>query len=329
MKQKIVVFWFRRDLRLTDNAGLFHALKSGLPVLPLFIFDTQILEKLSVKNDPRVSFIYDELLKISAELGKYRSSLKVIHDTPLNAFLKLMKEFEITEVFANRDYEPYGIQRDTEIEVFLKKEGIKFHLFKDHVIFEHNEVVKDDGTPYTIFTPYSKKWKQKLANNEIPEFPSQKYLKGLLKTVPISIPSIQKIGFEKSPMKIPKLNISDELLKKYSKKRDLPALDATSKLGIYLRFGKISIREVTRKAMEVSEVFLNELIWRNFFIDILWHFPYVVNKPFKSKYDFIQWRNNEKEFELWCNGETGYPLVDAGMRELNQTGFMHNRVRMV
>ena len=329
MKQKVIVFWFRRDLRLKDNAGLYNALKSGLPVLPLFIFDTHILERIETKNDARVSFIHAQLVTINNELKKLGSSLKVMHDTPLNAFQKLADEFEIPAVFTNKDYEPYAIQRDIEIEVFLKKKGIDFHLFKDHVIFEHNEVVKDDGTPYTIFTPYSKKWKQRLQKNEIREFPSQKYLKEMLKAEPFSMPAIQKLGFIKSEMPLPELNISDELLSKYEEKRDVPALDATSKLGVYLRFGTISIREVTRKAMEVSEVFLNELIWRNFFMDILWHFPHVVKKTFKPKYDFIQWRNNEKEFEFWCKGETGYPMVDAGMRELNQTGFMHNRVRMV
>ena len=329
MKQKIVVFWFRRDLRLTDNAGLFHALKSGLPVLPVFIFDTDILEKLSSKSDARVTFIHAELRKINAETEKQGSSLKVLHDKPLDAFRKLTNEFEIAAVYTNNDYEPYAIQRDKEVEAFLKLNGIEFHSFKDHVVFEHNEVVKDDGTPYTVFTPYSRKWKQRLGDSEIPEFPSQKHLYNLLKTEPFHFPEINEIGFERSQIQIPEMNISEQLINEYAEKRDLPALDATSKLGIYLRFGTISIREVTRIARNLSEVFLNELIWRNFFSNILWHFPQVENKAFKPKYDFIQWRNNEKEFDLWCRGETGYPLVDAGMRELNETGFMHNRVRMV
>jgi deoxyribodipyrimidine photo-lyase len=329
MKQKIAVFWFRRDLRLNDNAGLFHALQSGLPVLPVFIFDTDILEKLSSKNDARVTFIYNQLQKVNSEIEKHGSSLKVIHDKPLEAFRKLIGEFEIEAVYTNNDYEPYAIQRDKEIYTFLKSIGIKFHSFKDHVIFELNEVLKDDGTPYTVFTPYSRKWKQVLENNEIQEFPSQKYLNGLLKTKPFHFPEIGEIGFEKSQIQIPEMNISEQLVRDYAEKRDLPALDATSKLGVYLRFGIISIREVTQIARNFSEVFLNELIWRNFFSNILWHFPHVESKAFKPKYDFIQWRNNEKEFDSWCRGETGYPLVDAGMRELNDTGFMHNRVRMV
>jgi len=329
MKQKIAVFWFRRDLRLNDNTGLFYALKSGLPVLPVFIFDIDILEKLSSKNDARVTFIHSELQKLNSEIGNSGSSLKVIHDKPLNAFQKLTCDFEIAAVYTNNDYEPYAIQRDKEIEIFLKQKGIEFHSLKDHVIFEPNEVVKDDGTPYTVFTPYSRKWKQKLGNGEIPKFPSQNHLQQLIKASPFHFPDLQEIGFLKSQVQIPELNISEQLIKDYAEKRDLPALDATSKLGAYLRFGTISVREVSRIARNLSEVFLNELIWRNFFSGILWNFPHVENKAFKPKYDFIQWRNNEKEFDLWCRGETGYPLVDAGMRELNETGFMHNRVRMV
>ncbi len=328
-KQKITIFWFRSDLRLNDNTALFHALKSGFPVLPVFIFDANILQKLNAKNDARVSFIHAEISKIKIELEKKGSSLKVLHDKPLDAFRKLTEEYEIEAVYTNRDYEPYAIQRDMEIEVFLKEKGVEFQTFKDQVIFEHDEVLKDDGTPYTVFTPYSKKWKQKLGNDKILEFPSQNHLHGLVKTAQISIPTLQELGFEQSKIKVPDYNISEKLIQSYAEVRDLPALDATSKLGVHLRFGTISIREATRKAIQFSEVFLNELIWRNFFSTILRHFPHVEKSAFKPKYDFIEWRNNEKEFELWCRGETGYPFVDAGMRELNETGFMHNRVRMV
>jgi len=328
-KQKIAVFWFRRDLRLVDNAGLFNALKSGLPVLPVFIFDKNILQKLSAGNDARVSFIHTEILKINNELVKNGSSLKVIHDNPLGAFHKLTEEYDIEAVYTNRDYEPYATQRDSEIGAFLKQKGVKFNTFKDHIIFERNEVLKDDGTPYTVFTPYSNKWKLKLGNTEIPEFPSQNYIGGFMKTEPLMIHTLQELGFEQSKIKVPDYNISEDLIKNYAEKRDLPAFDATSKLGVHLRFGTISIRQATQKAIKYSEIFLNELIWRNFFSSILSHFPYVEKSAFKPKYDLIEWRNNEKEFELWCLGKTGYPLVDAGMRELNETGFMHNRVRMV
>ncbi len=229
MKQKISVFWFRRDLRLTDNTGLFYALKSGLPALPVFIFDTSILEKLNAKNDARISFIHSEIEKINTELVKLGSSLKVLHVKPLEAFQKLINEFEIASVYTNNDYEPYAIQRDKEIQIFLKQKGIEFHSFKDHVIFEHSEVVKDDGTPYTVFTPYSRKWKQILGNNEIPEFPSQKYLDRLIKTVPFHFPELNEIGFAKSQVQIPDMDISERLLTEYAEKRDIPALDATSK----------------------------------------------------------------------------------------------------
>ncbi len=328
-KQKITVFWFRRDLRLIDNTALFYALQSKHKVLPIFIFDTEILIKLNSKSDARVSFIHAEISKINNELFKIGSSLKVLHENPLGAFRKLTEEYEIEAVYTNRDYEPYAIQRDKEVEAFLKSKGIRLHTYKDQVIFEQDEVLKDDGTPYTVFTPYSKKWKLKLANKEIQEFPSQNFQDGFIKTEPFKIPTLQELGFEQSSINVPDFDISEELIRNYADKRDLPALDATSKLGVHLRFGTISIREATQKARQFSEIFLNELIWRNFFSSILYHFPYVEKSAFKPKYDLIEWRNNEKEFELWCRGETGYPLVDAGMRELNETGFMHNRVRMV
>ncbi len=329
MKKKVNIFWFRRDLRLEDNAGLFQALKSDFPVLPLFIFDINILEKLTSKDDARVTFIHSILVELNSQIQKNKSSLRVEHGTPKEVFKMLKNEFDIQQVFANRDYEPYTIQRDKEIDELLKSNDIEFNLFKDQLIFEHNEVIKDDGTAYTVFTPYSKKWKLKIQNEKLYGFETNKYFDHFLKTKTCEVLSLEKIGFNKSNIKIPEFNISEELLQNYGTRRDLPALNATSKLGIYLRFGTVSIREVTKKALAHSETFLNELIWRNFFTDILWHFPHVVEKAFKPKYDFIQWRNNEREFELWCKGETGYPLVDAGMRELNATGFMHNRVRMV
>ncbi len=329
MKEKINIFWFRRDLRLNDNVGLFHALEASLPVLPIFIFDKKILGKLSLKTDARVTFIYHQLEKIKQELEKAGRSLKVLHSTPLEAFQGLWTEYEIKTVFTNRDYEPDALERDTEMENFLKSKNIGFLTFKDHVIFEKNEIVKDNGEPYTVFTPYSKKWKLLLADKTIPQFKSEKLLSKVLQNKPFPMPTLENIGFEESRISIPMSDVSTELIANYALTRDIPSLKGTSRLGIHLRFGTVSIREITIKAQKQSETFLNELIWRNFFIDILWHFPHVVNKSFKPKYDFIQWRNDEKEFEKWCRGETGFPMVDAGMRELNETGFMHNRVRMV
>ncbi|MBN1820981.1 MAG: deoxyribodipyrimidine photo-lyase [Prolixibacteraceae bacterium] len=324
---KINIFWFRRDLRLFDNAGLYHALKSNLPVLPVFIFDTKILSKLN-SEDNRIPFIYRTLVKLKNELEKYGSTLKILHGEPLQIFKKLVEEYKIDMVFTNHDYEPYARERDLEIHNFLKSENINFQTYKDHVIFEKSEVVKDDGNPYVVFTPYSKKWKQ-LYFSQIPEnYPSEKLIYNLFRCKPMKIPSLKDIGFIDSLLNIPSSEIDKTVINNYSKSRDYPSVNGTSRLGIHLRFGTVSIRELTKTAVNQSEVFLNELIWRNFFIDILWHFPFVENSPFKKQYLNIEWRNDEKEFGSWCRGETGYPLIDAGMRELNQTGFMHNRVRM-
>jgi deoxyribodipyrimidine photo-lyase len=316
-------------LRFHDNHALYQALNSGLPVLPIFIFDTEILEKLNDKRDARVSFIYAEIQKIKKELEKSGSSLFVFHGKPADAFKKLIDEFDIQAVYANKDYEPYATERDKRVGEFLKVKSIEFNLFKDQVIFEENEVLKDGGTPYTVFTPYSKKWKQVLSETKISAFPSEKKRENFLKIKPFAFPELKDLGFEKTTIEVPLPNISEEIIRNYDKTRDLPAIFGTTRLGVHLRFGTVSIRELTLKATDWSETFLNELIWRNFFSTILWHFPQVVDTSFKPKYDFIQWRNDEKEFERWCNGETGYPMVDAGMRELNETGFMHNRVRMV
>lgn len=329
MSKKVNIFWFRRDLRLHDNTGLYYALKSELPVLPVFIFDTNILGKLNAKDDARVTFIHSKISEIKSQLEKSGSSIRVLHDTPLHAFIFLLEEYKINAVFTNKDYEPETIKRDKEIETFLKSNGIGYYAFKDHVIFEENEVLKDDGEPYTVFTPYSRKWKQTLGNTLIQQFPSEKFADNFIKTREFHFPELSEIGFKKSRLTVPEPDISNALISNYESTRDIPAINGTSRLGIHLRFGTVSIREVTQKARKVSETFLNEIIWRNFFIDILWHFPHVVNHSFKPKYDRIEWRNNEAEFEKWCRGETGFPMVDAGMRELNETGFMHNRVRMI
>ncbi len=329
MIQKIVVFWFRRDLRINDNHGFYQALSSDLPVLPIFIFDTEILNKVPSKTDARVTFIYNEVQKLKAVFEKKQSSLNVFYGKPLDSFEQLVKDFEIIKVFANKDYEPYGLQRDIKVQSFLNEHGIEFSLYKDHVIFEENEIVKDNAEAYSVFTPYSKTWKKILKQNTIPFFPSDEYLDNLFKVLPLALPDLKEMGFQKSEMSFPSSYISRDIIQNYAEVRDLPGIRGTTRLGIHLRFGTISIRELTRIASELSEVFLNQLIWRDFFISVLWHFPEVVNKAFKPKYDFIKWRNNEKEFRQWSRGETGYPLVDAGMRELNETGFMHNRVRMV
>ena len=325
----ITVFWFRRDLRLHDNHGLFEALKNSNEVLPVFIFDKTILNKLSVKKDKRVSFIHQTIKKINDELLKVGSSLMVLNDEPINAFKTISESFTIKDVFANHDYEPYAIDRDLKIKEWLKAKNISFHTFKDQVIFEKGEVMKPDGNPYTIFTPYSKIWKRKLAEEKIKPFASENLLSNLIKTKPFHFPTLHEIGFENSEDEFSPIIIDSNLISNYHLTRNLPAVNGTSKLSIHLRFGTVSVRKLAKVALELNEQWLNELIWREFFMMILFHFPYVVNKSFKKKYENIKWRNNEIEFKKWCDGETGYPIVDAGMRELNQTGLMHNRVRMV
>lgn len=327
--QKITIFWFRRDLRLEDNAALYQALKSGTPVLPIFIFDTNILDKLENKTDRRVDFIHQTLEHLSVRLQGYGSSLKVLYTNPQKAFSILVNKFQIESVYANHDYEPYAKDRDEKIATFLKSKHIPFNTFKDQCIFEKEEVTKDDGKPYTIFTPYSKKWKQKLNNFYLKAYPTEKYLKNFYQTKEFDRPSLKDIGFEKTDLSIPSSKVDVEIIKHYKEQRDFPALNGTSHLSVHLRFGTVSIRALARIALKYNETWLNELIWRDFYMMILHHFPHVATSAFKPQYDRICWRNNEQEFKAWCEGKTGYPIVDAGMRELNATGFMHNRVRMI
>ncbi|GAB2773267.1 cryptochrome/photolyase family protein [Salinimicrobium soli] len=327
--EKVAVVWLRRDLRLFDNAALYHALNSGSQVLIMFIFDKNILDKLQDKKDKRVDFIYRQLEKINSELHQYNSSLLVYHNTPKKAFEELLSNFDVQEVFTNRDYEPYALERDREINDLLESKNIPFQTFKDQVIFERSEVMKPDGSPYTVFTPYSNKWKERLHQESIPEYPSESRLDHLLKRAKVALPSLENMGFEPSGFEVPDSDLSEGLIRNYEKTRNLPAVHGTSYASVHLRFGTVSIRRLVKQALQQNEIWLNELIWREFFMQILYHFPEVVEHNFRRKYDRIQWRNNEREFELWCRGETGYPMVDAGMRQLNETGWMHNRVRMI
>lgn len=330
MKKPVNIFWFRRDLRLKDNAGLYHALKAGLPVLPVFIFDSHILDQLENKADKRVTFIHECLQELQQELIAKGSSLYVYCGKPENIYKELASSQSIQSVFCNHDYEPYAINRDDTIKKLLEKNNIAFYSYKDQVIFEKDEVLKDDGKPYTVFTPYSRKWKATLNEFYMQPYPAEKYLYNLLQTKPHNIPLLKEIGFIETEKQFPAKSLSKELLAKYGSQRDYPAVKGTSKLGIHLRFGSISVRKLTAYALKHSGVYLNELIWREFYQSILWHFPQSgEGRSFKPAYDLIEWRNNEAEFEKWCNGQTGYPIVDAGMRELNSTGFMHNRVRMI
>lgn len=328
--ENLCIFWFRRDLRLIDNTALYYALKSPFKVLPVFIFDKNILSKLENKTDRRVDFIYRHLNIINEQLLKYSSALHVLYDTPLRAFEALIKKYNIKAVYTNTDYEPYSQRRDEQIKDFLKAKGIEFYSFKDQVIFEKNEVLKSDATPYTVFTPYSKIWKNKFLNSDIKIYNINKYVENFYKTTASPLISLESIGFKNTDLKHILPEIKLEVISNYHNTRNFPYIeDGTSNLSVHLRFGTISIRELSKTASEINEVFLNELIWREFFMSIFYYFPYVAEKSFKKKYDFIKWRNNVNEFEKWCKGETGYAMVDAGMRELNQTGLMHNRVRMV
>jgi deoxyribodipyrimidine photo-lyase len=323
------IFWFRCDLRLEDNAGLYHALKDSNPVIPIFIFDRNILNELEDKNDRRIEFIHLALQNIQQQLVKINSALVVRYGTPLEIYADLLKEYTIEKVFSNHDYEPYAKDRDTAVEVLLKNNGIQFHTCKDQVILEKGEVLKDDGRPYTIFTPYSKKWKATLTNFHLKAYNTKKYFKNFYKQPGEKIISLEEMGFKATHQSFPDKEWKGQIIRNYKEQRDIPSIQGTSRLSVHLRFGTLSIRELADEAGALNETFLNELIWRDFYHMILWHFPKVVDHSFKPEYDKIQWRNNEKEFDAWCNGQTGYPIVDAGMRELNTTGFMHNRVRMI
>jgi deoxyribodipyrimidine photo-lyase len=325
-KQEVAIFWFRRDLRLEDNVALYHALQSKFPVIPLFIFDADILNSLP-KNDARVGFIQESLNKINAELNTIGSSLLIKNGTTTEVWESLFEEFTVSTIFFNKDYEPYAIKRDMKIEVLAKQNNALCFSFKDQVIFEENEITKADGLPYTIYTPYKNKWLEKYKSlAPLQEYDCKSYFSNFHQCH-FDFPALQQIGFEENGIKVIPYNLKE--ISNYHETRDFPAIDSTSYLSPHLRFGTVSIRKLVNWAVRKNDVFLSELIWREFFMQILFSFPKVVSHNFKSAYDGIQWRNNEEDFKHWCTGTTGYPMVDAGMRQLNETGYMHNRVRMV
>lgn len=326
MKNKISIFWFRRDLRLSDNTGLHHALLSGFPVLPIFVFDKTILDELD-SYDRRVDYFHQALTAINEVLKDHDTSLKTYHGRPLETFKEITEEYDVQSVYCNRDYEPESLKRDEEIKGFFKKKEIEFYDFKDQVIFEQSEIVKDNSEPYTVYTPYSKKWREALKPEHYSK--TRASYKNFLKLPAKEIHSLESIGFEKTDMEFKEPALDQNIINDYGKYRNFPGMDRTTHLGIALRFGTISIRKCVAFALEHNDTWLSELIWREFFMQILYHFPKVVTHNFKAQYDFLKWRNDEQEFKAWCEGKTGYPIVDAGMRQLNQTGFMHNRVRMI
>ena len=330
-KPGISVCWLRRDLRLHDNAALFHALQSRFPVLPVFIFDDAILNQLDDKADKRVDLIYQMLENIQQKLQTSEASIRIFHGSVKQAFESLTSEYDLKKVFCNRDYEPYALQRDAEIRDFLNSKNIEFHSYKDQVIFEWNEVLKADGTPYTVFTPYSRVWKKQLSEIQIPVYPTEKYFAGFYKSdKKFQFPKLEEIGFQKTGVQFQEPKTEIHIIENYHLTRDTPSLETgTTGLSLHLRFGTVNVRELVKIAKVSNETWLNELIWREFFMSILMHFPHVAHGAFKKQYDAIAWRNNEDEFLRWCNGTTGFPIVDAGMRQLNETGLMHNRVRMI
>lgn len=345
MENPVSIVWFRRDLRLYDHAALYRALKAESAVLPLFIFDRHILDELEDRTDARVTFIHDVLKDIKAELQENGSDLLVHYGKPEEVWPELLKSYNVQAVYTNRDYEPYARDRDAQVAATLAKQGIKFHTYKDQVIFEEEEITKKAGGVYTVFTPYSRTWKAKLEERTervvidgeerelsyyFKPYPTKKYFGHLAKmTADLPFPSLADMGFERSNLAIPSTSVRRGLIKSYDKTRNFPAIEGTSRLGIHFRFGTISIREKAYRASQLNTTFLNELIWRDFYSQILANFPKVVGQSFRPEYEFIEWRNNPQEFAAWCEGKTGYPIVDAGMRELNETGYMHNRVRMI
>jgi deoxyribodipyrimidine photo-lyase len=324
MKPTVNIMWFRRDLRLRDNAALYHALKSNHPIVPIFIFDRNILDQLDNKADRRVAFIHAALQEMQDQLLPMNSSLQVYYDFPENIYQSLLKEYSIEKVFVNHDYEPYALKRENKIAALLQAHGTSLHTEKE-------EVLKDDGKPYTVFTPYANKWRSRLKPFHVKVYPTEKYFSNFYKQQPVSILSLKSMGFEKVDQPFPSRQLADDVISHYAERRNFPALEnGTSKMGVHLRFGTVSIRELAGRALQLNNTYLNELIWRDFYHMILWHFQKVgKGQSFKAAYDLIEWRNNENEFQKWCDGMTGYPIVDAGMRELNATGYMHNRVRMI
>lgn len=329
MDERLVIFWFRRDLRIADNTGFYYALKSGYKVLPIFIFDTNILSKLDNKQDARVQFIHNQLAELNQQFSNHGGSIRVLIGDPIEILKELVTELPVAGVYTNRDYEPYAKARDVRIESICNDHHVEFLTFKDHVIFEEGEIMTESNQPFKVYTPFKNKWLAKFNQISLSHYPSEKELNNLWRRKKYPLPDLHEVGFEKSTIEVPSLHIDRQIVEYYAEKRNFPAIHGTTKLGPHLRHGTISVRQAVLIGQKYSEIWLSELIWREFYIMILAHYPRVVDHAFKPQYDRIPWRNNEEEFIKWCNGTTGYPIVDAGMRELVYTGYMHNRVRMI
>jgi deoxyribodipyrimidine photo-lyase len=327
-KSPVSIFWFRRDLRLFDNKGLYFGLKNSDHVIPLFIFDSNITDSLP-ENDARVEFIFNSLNEMETELRKVQRNMLVLKGRPLDIFKKVAEDYPVKAVYCNKDHEPYGIERDEKIRKFLDSKNIEFHSYLDHLLFEKDEVLKNDGTPYHVFSPYGRKCREVLNKDHLRPYPSEDLLTNFAGIDDVKFPELKEIGFKPSQIEFPEKENKNDIIKSYDRTRDYPGQEGTTRLGIHLRFGTVSLRQLAQKAIENNDTYFNELLWREFYAMILWHYPKVVNKSFKPEYDNIEWVNDKKQFERWKEGKTGYPMVDAGMRQLAKTGYMHNRVRMI
>ncbi len=341
MTDPVSIFWFRRDLRLDDNAGLHAALRAGTPVVPLFVFDRHILDVLEDRDDARVTFLHGLVRGLRERFETLGVGMEVHYGSPEKVWRELLERYAVSAAYANEDYEPYAKERDASVAELLRRRGADLHLYKDQVIFAHDEVTKKDGNPYTVFTPYSKVWRDRLsskmdtdANGEevsfyLKSYPSADYADRFAEQGALDMPSLADLGFSESDTPIPDTEVPAELIERYDETRDYPGIAGTSRLGPHLRHGSVSIRGWARRAQRLNETFLSELIWRDFYSQVLQHSPRVVSHSFKPAYENIPWENDEDHFAAWCEGRTGYPLVDAGMRQLRAIGYVHNRVRMV
>jgi deoxyribodipyrimidine photo-lyase len=328
--ESISIFWFRRDLRLEDNHGLYQALQAGKPVLPLFIFDWNILNELPDSRDARVQFLHQEINTIKKDLeNTHGSSVLIKYGKPAKVWEEVVQEYPVENVFCNRDYEPYAKKRDKHLYEWFRNKNINFKGYKDHVIFEKDEVLKDDGDPYVVYTPYMKRYKSHLKEEDLESYPVKQYAANFLKTDPLATVSLAEMGFQEFEFNYPSRKVDNEIIRNYHETRDIPSIEGTTRLSMHLRHGTISVRKLAKIARDENPKFFNELIWRDFYQSILYHYPHSLNQSFRPQYDAIEWENNEEHFKAWCKGKTGYPLVDAGMRELNESGFMHNRIRML
>ena len=337
--------WLRRDLRLYDHNALFSALKNSKAVYCCFIFDINILENLTIKNDRRIDFIWHALKEIKTELNNLGSDLIVEVGDPIILIPSLIQKYKCSALFLNKDYEKYAIDRDKKISDTLQLNNIETHRYKDQVIFEEKEILTQNNSPYTVFTPYKNNHLKRIFNEGISQFDCDSYKVNLAKFKNRPLQSLKEIGFEKSNISSIKVPLGTKggftliedfkaRIKNYNHSRNFPGVKGVSYLSVHNRFGTVSIRHLARIAIENnsegSSTWLNELIWRDFYFQILSNFPHIEEgKAFKLKYNNLKFENNEKLFTAWKNGQTGFPIIDAGMRQLNLTGFMHNRLRMI